>query len=352
MDRMLPPSNILFVPSILVCCVVCVALVGCGTKPPPTGEASFRLEDPTTVVRASPERLFRSKAACGLLDEIRKLPKKTAPSYLEAIPRAEDMKELLGVDPATMERLHASLDRRKAARAVIVVALRAPCRRERFVAGMSEGAGREYRKLGLHGGIDLHGSGGDRDGAVCFPGERLVAGGTAAELKGCLADYAAGRAGTYPVPLRRALGEAPADADLVVAFVMTPGTAKELAAMGLPVDAGKVDVVTASVKAGDELDVTLQLRMKERADAARMRDQVGGFKDNPLFANETMKPLNDLLASMKVGGSGRMVRIEFKARPGIVKAAAALAGLYRTLFGGADGAGGILPGTGGDPGDW
>lgn len=343
MYRMLTPSSILFIPSILVCCVVCVALVGCGTKPPPTGEASFRLEDPTTVVRASPARLFRSKAACGLLEEIRKLPDKTTQSYLKAIPRAEDMKELLGVDPATIERLHASLDRRKETRAIIAVALRAPVDKERFLAGMSKGAGREYKKLGSHGGVDLHGAGGDRGGMVCFPGERLVAGGTAADLKGCLADYAAGKGGTYPVPLRRALGEAPADADLVVAFVMTPKTAKELAAAGFPVDAGKVDVVTAAVKAGDELDVTLQLRMKERAEAARMRDQVGGFKGNPLFANETMKPLSDLFASMKVGGSGRMVRIEFKTRPGIVKVVASLAGLYKTLFGGAGG---------GDPGDW
>jgi len=344
------PPTILFILSILVCCAVCVALVGCGTKPPPTGEASFRLEEPTTVVRASPARLFRSKAACGLLEEIRTLPDKTTQSYLKAIPRAEDMKELLGVDPATIQRLHASLDRREETRAIIVVALRAPVDRARFLAGMSKGGGREYMNLGSRGGVDLHGAGGDKGAMVCFPGEKLVAGGTAADLKGCLADYATAKDGTYPVPLRRALGEAPADADLVIAFVMTSEAAKEFAAAGLPVDAGKVDVVTAAVKAGDELDVTLQLRMKERAEAARVRDQlggsIGGFKDNPLFANETMKPMKDLFASVKVGGSGRMVQIEFKAPPGIVKVATSLAGLYRTLFGGADGAGG------GDAGDW
>ena len=339
-----------------VAVVAAVALVGCGKKPPPTGEASFRLEDPTMVVRASPARLFRSKAFHGLFKEIRKLPDKMAPSYLDAIPRAEEMEALLGVDPATIERLHASLDRRGETRIVIAVALRAPVDRERFLAGMSKGAGKEYAKLGSHGGVDLHGAGGDKGGAVCFPGERLVAGGTAEELRRCLADYAAGRAGTYPATLRRALGEAPADVDLVVAFVMTPETAKELAAAGLPVDAGKVDVVTVAVKAGDELDVALQLRMKERAEAARMREQLGGsigaFKDNPLLAKGTMKPLNDLLASVKVGGSGRMVRIEFKARPEVVKVAASLAELYRTLFGGTDGASGLVPGPDRDPGPW
>jgi hypothetical protein len=205
-------------------------------------------------------------------------------------------------------------------------------------------------KLGSHGGVDPHGAGGDKGGAVCFPEARLVAGGTVADLKKCLADHAAGKGGTYPAPLRRALGEAPADVDLVIAAVVTSETAKELAAAGLPVDAAKVDVVTAAVKAGDELDVTLQLRMKERAEAAKMRDRLGGslggYKDNPLLAKGSMKPLNDLLASVKVGGSGRMVRIEFKARPGIVKVAASLAGPYKTLFGGADGAGG------GDAGDW
>lgn len=318
-----------------------VALSGCGKRPPSGRAASFRLDDATVALEASPAKLLRSKAFKGFLEEIRKIPDSAATGPLKAIPGAGEIEIRLGVDPSNVESLHVSLERGRETKMLIAAVLGAPLDRDRFLAGMSEGAGEKYRKLGSHAGVDLYGIGAEKRSTIAFPNARLVAGGSTRELKKGLADHAAGRSGRYSAGLRRALGEAPGGAMLVLAAVMTPETAKELASRGLPVDATLVEAVTVALEAGEALDLTVQLRMKDRAEAERTRTAaVGVVAQGKAMAELTgLKALGDLVASVKVGGSGRTVEITASVRPGVVTAAAAVVPLVKGMLPGGAGAG-------------
>ena len=78
-----------------------VALSGCGKRPPAESAASFRLDEATVALEASPAKLLRSKAFKGILEEIRKLPDSAAALPLKAIPAAGDIEIRLGVDPSS-----------------------------------------------------------------------------------------------------------------------------------------------------------------------------------------------------------------------------------------------------------
>jgi hypothetical protein len=122
------------------------------------------------------------------------------------------------------------------------------------------------------------------------------------------------------------LKEAHSDATIVVAAKLGSDIAKvappQVASMAKAAEDLKSVLLT--VKAGDAFDVRCKATAKDAATAEAMRkaatDGLAEAKVNPMLTQPQMKPVADLIKSVKIGGSGTALELSLTLRPDVMSA--------------------------------
>jgi hypothetical protein len=382
--------------SVLVASVAAglAAVAGCKLKPaakkapPPPAPTveSFRLADADAAVAARPAAVFDSAALkgfveeCkGLADDLKKLP--IVPDDISIDAPEETVLEKVGIDPARVGRVEVSLNFEKE---MLVAALESEVALDAQVVmkKIAELAGTEFVKVGSHAGVDLHSPEEEPEElAIAFVDEKLVVmgggAGSAEAVKKGIDNLKAKRPVAYAGKLAAVLEGAPADAVLVVGLVTSEKMAEDLSfpAAGASEMAQKAESVLVSVTAGEAFDIAIRATMKDQADADEMRADAAAKVDEAreqvdeqvrqidtqieklkaaglppdqieqtLAALPDFRPVQALLAGVKLGGSGNVLEASGTLRPDVMETVKSLMPMLQMMLGGMGGP--PMPGMG------
>jgi hypothetical protein len=300
-------------------------MLGCQDKPgakdaktvdaPPVAKAvePVRIENEAVEVVVKPAAFMDAAVVQAFVDELKKLKLPMMPVDLSEKSPEESLKELLGMDPASIISITASLDPVNE-KALVTAVASEDVALEDVLAAFGATAGEEFAKIAEHQGVALYGPEGETEAAIAFVDARVVVVGDIADLKTGIDAYKAGKLPKAPAGIATLLKDAPAGANLVIAVDMTAEMQSAAPAAGLdPALAEGVSSVLIALTAADQLDIFVKVVAKTDEAAAQMREMAAGGLETakaqvvPMFGGAEGKPVVDAVNGVRIAGSGKIV---------------------------------------------
>lgn len=330
-----------------VVAVIWIVQAGCCPAAKPSADA-FNLPTADVVVRAKIAELDASKFVKEFSEKIKALP------MVQAAMQGKDTSDLtkssLGVEAKDIAALNMSLHT-ESEKVLGCVVCKVDIDADKVIGTLAEEGQLEVNKAGEHAGVTLYSMKMAGMGMmpmpaempemiVAFPDKRLMAVGTADEVKKGIENYKACKTVGHSAEVSGLLAKAPKDASVTVAVAVKADPA-----------AGANDVKGALItaKAGADLKLSASIQAKDKAAADKMREQVSGGvagikaqmspEGAPPEAVQQMKPIVDLLDGVVVGGAGDVVELGVTVKSDVVEALPVIMGMMmmQAMGGGAQG---------------